>query len=295
MHPRYHAPFAQLSDTLQHALLPLLERPDFVGMLLADDVTTLCTHCNLTPETLAYALLPLAAACAIAPISQFQVGAVAQGESGNLYFGANMEFTAVPLQQTLHAEQSAIAHAWLRQERGLTSITVNYTPCGHCRQFMNELNRANTLHIHLPGREPALLHHYLPDAFGPQDLNITTLLMDPVNHGRTLLDADLLAQTALDAANRSHAPYSNALSGVALETECGKVYTGRYAENAAFNPSLPPLQVALNLMNLAGEAIHSVRRAALVEPRNTTISQWVMLQIILAEAGCTDVQQHFID
>ncbi|MCW2484469.1 cytidine deaminase [Candidatus Symbiopectobacterium sp. NZEC127] len=295
MHPRYHAPFAQLSDTLQHALLPLLERPDFAGMLLADDVTTLCTQCGLTPETLAYALLPLAAACAVAPISHFQVGAVAQGESGNLYFGANMEFSAVPLQQTLHAEQSAIAHAWLRQERGLTSITVNYTPCGHCRQFMNELNRANTLHIHLPGREPARLHHYLPDAFGPQDLNITTLLMDPVNHGRTLLDADLLAQTALDAANRSHAPYSNALSGVALETDRGTVYTGRYAENAAFNPSLPPLQVALNLMNLAGEDIHSVRRAALVEPRNTAISQWVMLQIILAEAGCTDVQQHFID
>lgn len=119
--------------------------------------------------------------------------------------------------------------------------------------------------------------------------------MDPVNHGRTLLDADLLAQTALDAANRSHAPYSNALSGVALEIDRGTVYTGRYAENAAFNPSLPPLQVALNLMNLAGEDIHSVRRAALVEPRNTTISQWVMLQIILAEDGCTDVQQHFID
>lgn len=295
MHPRYHAPFAQLSDTLQHALLPILEHPDFVGMLLADEVTTLCTQCDLTPETLSYALLPLAAACAIAPISHFQVGAVAQGESGNLYFGANMEFAAVPLQQTLHAEQSAIAHAWLRQERGLTSITVNYTPCGHCRQFMNELNRANTLHIHLPGRQPAQLHHYLPDAFGPQDLNITTLLMDPVNHGRTLLDADLLAQAALDAANRSHAPYSNALSGVALETDRGAVYTGRYAENAAFNPSLPPLQVALNLMNLAGEEIHSVRRAALVEPRNATISQWVMLQIILAEAGCTDVQQHFID
>ncbi|MGK2889418.1 MAG: cytidine deaminase [Candidatus Malihini olakiniferum] len=295
MHPRYHAPFAQLSDTLQHALSPLLKRSDFAGMLLADEVAMLCTQCKLTPEALAYALLPLAAACAITPISQFQVGAVAQGESGNFYFGANMEFTAVPFQQTLHAEQSAIAYAWLSQERGLTSITVNYTSCGHCRQFMNELNHADTLHIHLPDREPALLHHYLPDAFGPRDLNITTLLMDQVNHGRTLHDADLLAQTALNAANRSYAPYSNALSGVALETERGTVYTGRYAENAAFNPSLPPLQVALNLMNMAGDDIHNVCRAVLVEPRNATPSQWVMLQIILAEAGCTDVQQHFID
>ncbi|MGK2946911.1 MAG: cytidine deaminase [Candidatus Malihini olakiniferum] len=295
MHPRYHAAFAQLSDTLQYALSPLLKRSNFTGILLANEVVTLCTQHELTPKVLAYALLPLAAACAIAPISQFQVGAVAQGESGNLYFGANMEFKAVPFQQTMHAEQSAIAHAWLSQERGLTNIMINCTPCGHCRQFMNELNRADNLYIHLPDREPALLHHYLPDAFGPRDLKITTLLMDQVNHGYTLYDADLLIQTALDAANLSYAPYSKALSGVALETECGAVYTGRYAENAAFNPSLPPLQVALNLMNLAGDDIHNVRRAALVELRNATPSQWIMLQIILAEAGCTDVKQYFID
>lgn len=295
MHQRYQLPFAQLPNLLQTALTPLFDRPTFAGMLLNDEVEAVCQQAQLTRDEVAYALLPLAAACAIAPISHFQVGAVAQGESGNLYFGANMEFTAVPLQQTMHAEQSAIAHAWLCQERGLNSVTVNYTPCGHCRQFMNELNRATTLSIHLPGREPALLHHYLPDAFGPKDLNITALLMDPVNHGRVLSDPDLLAQAALDAANRSHSPYSHTLCGVALETEDGGLYTGRYAENAAFNPSLPPLQTALNMMNMAGVELNSVRRAALVEPRNAVVSQWVVLQIMLAEAGCTDVQQHFID
>lgn len=295
MHQRYETPFAQLPDDLHAALAPIFDRPDFAGFLLATDVEILCEQANLTPDELAYALLPLAAACAITPISHFHVGAIAQGESGAFYFGANMEFKSVTLQQTMHAEQSAIAHAWLRQERRLKSITVNYTPCGHCRQFMNELNCAETLSIHLPGREPALLHHYLPDAFGPKDLSINELLMDPVNHGLVLSDPDLLAQAALDGANRSHAPYSHTLCGVALETEQGTIYTGRYAENAAFNPSLAPLQSALNLMNMTGESLDKIRRAALVEPRGAAVSQLVAVQIILAEAGCTDVQQHFID
>ena len=61
------------------------------------------------------------------------------GESGDFYFGANQEFQGSSMAQTIHAEQSAISHAWLRNESRITDIVVNYTPCGHCRQFMNEL------------------------------------------------------------------------------------------------------------------------------------------------------------
>lgn len=60
---------------------------------------------------------------------------------------------------------------------------MNYTPCGHCRQFMNELNSGLALRIHLPGREAHALEHYLPDAFGPKDTEIKTLLMDEQDHG----------------------------------------------------------------------------------------------------------------
>ncbi len=81
-----------------------------------------------------------------------------------------MEFLGATMQQTVHAEQSAISHAWLRGEKALSAITVNYTPCGHCRQFMNELNSGLQLRINLPGRAPHTLGDYLPDAFGPKDL-----------------------------------------------------------------------------------------------------------------------------
>lgn len=33
------------------------------------------------------------------------------------YFGGNMEFLGATMQQTVHAEQSAISHAWLRGEK----------------------------------------------------------------------------------------------------------------------------------------------------------------------------------
>ncbi len=64
------------------------------------------------------------------------------------------------------------ATPWLSGEKALAAITVNYTPCGHCRQFMNELNSGLDLRIHLPGREAHALRDYLPDAFGPKDLEI---------------------------------------------------------------------------------------------------------------------------
>ncbi|MCA6951413.1 cytidine deaminase [Pectobacterium polaris] len=295
MHPRFENAFQQLPASLQAAIGPLIDKPDFAAMLTADDVNAVCEASQLDADALAFALLPLAAACAQAPISNFQVGAIAQGLSGNFYFGANMEFSAVQLQQTVHAEQSAVSHAWIRNERGLRAVTVNYTPCGHCRQFMNELRNAASLRIQLPGRQPAVLSHYLPDSFGPVDLHIDTLLMDDVNHGATLQNVNALARQALDAANRSHAPYSKAISGIALETSSGNIYTGRYAENAAFNPSLPPLQVALNLMNLAGEDACTIKHAAVVERRNAVVSHWAISQIMLAELGCTDIEHHFIE
>ncbi|UUE37888.1 cytidine deaminase [Pectobacterium aroidearum] len=295
MHPRFENAFRQLPASLQDALRPLVDKPDFAAMLTADDVNAVCEASQLDADALAFALLPLAAACAQAPISNFQVGAIAQGLSGNFYFGANMEFSAVQLQQTVHAEQSAVSHAWMRNERGLRAVTVNYTPCGHCRQFMNELRNAASLRIQLPGRQPATLSHYLPDSFGPVDLQIDTLLMDDINHGATLQNMNALARQALDAANRSHAPYSKAISGIVLETSSGNTYTGRYAENAAFNPSLPPLQTALNLMNLAGEDLSTVKHAVVVERRNAVVSHWAISQIMLAELGCTDVEHHFIE
>lgn len=289
MHSRFTDAFATLHAALQTALEPLLSRDDFPAMLTAAQVADVRTQTGLDDDALAFALLPLAAACSITPISHFHVGAVARGVSGNLYFGANMEFSGASMQQTVHAEQSAVTHAWLRGEAKLASITVNYTPCGHCRQFMNELNSGTALNIHLPDRDVATLGDYLPYSFGPKDLDITTLLMDKVDHGYTLAETDELSQHALQACNQSHAPYSQSHSGIALETQSGKIFAGRYAENAAFNPSLPPLQGALILLNLSGEDCLKIRRAVLLERPQPLVSQRDATRSTLATLGCSDL------
>jgi cytidine deaminase len=97
------------------------------------------------------------------------------------------------------------------------------------------------LRIHLPGAKRIRWSTICRTPFGPKDLEIKTLLMDEQDHGFPL-SGDALAQAAIQAANRCHMPYSNSPSGVALELKDGTIFAGSYAENAAFNPTLPPLQ-----------------------------------------------------
>ncbi len=287
MHPRFTAAFSALPAALQTAIQPMLDAEDFHGVFSPQDVAQLKQQTKLDDDALALELLPLAASCAVATVSNFNVGAVARGVSGYWYFGANMEFLHAPLQQTVHAEQSAITHAWLRGEEQLDAITVNYTPCGHCRQFMNELNSGTAIRISLPGRAVSTLGDYLPDAFGPADLNISERLLTPVNHG-FVVQGDALHQAAISAANRSHAPYSHSYSGVALRSQSGKIFTGCYAENAAFNPSLPPLQAALILMNMSNEALDSVQQAVLAECPDSSLSQRDATKSTLSALSCED-------
>lgn len=290
MHPRFQSAFSQLPADLQTAIAPVLADAHFSAMLSAGQVSSLRNATGLDEDALAFALLPLAAACARADLSHFNVGAIARGVSGTWYFGGNMEFLGATMQQTVHAEQSAISHAWLRGEKALAAITVNYTPCGHCRQFMNELNSGLALRINLPGRAPHTLKDYLPDAFGPKDLDIKTLLMDEQDHGYPQ-QGDALTQAAIKAANKSHTPYSKSPSGVALELADGTIFSGSYAENAAFNPTLPPLQGALNLLSLHGYDYPAITRAMLAERADAPLIQWDATVATLKALGCQNIDR----
>ncbi|MCX9109816.1 cytidine deaminase [Providencia rettgeri] len=295
MHSRFKAAWAELPEKLQSVLRPIIDNSDFRGMLTAEQVKQIKAEAGVSDAELAFALLPFAAAYAITPISHFHVGAIACGASGNLYFGANMEFSHVSMGQVIHAEQCAVTHSWMKGETLITSITVNYTPCGHCRQFMNELREGGKIMVNLPGRTPAVLHHYLPDSFGPSDLNITTLLLDPVDHGYKNQSRDRLLSAAIEAANQSHAPYSQSHSGIALQLKDGSLFTGRYAENAAFNPSLPPLQAALIMINLAGKDIHAIDQAKFVEKQDAIIKHWYVTENTLQALGCQNIELAYLD
>jgi cytidine deaminase len=235
-------------------------------------------------EELMLDLIPRAKTFAIPAISNFFVGAVAHGVSGNLYFGANYEFPGQALSFTVHGEQAATMHAISFNETGIDLLAVSAAPCGYCRQFLNELTTASTLRIILPNMPTTPLTSLLPNAFGPTDLGITAALMSPQSHGLTLdSPADDLTNAALQAANTSYAPYSRSHAGVALKTSDGSIYTGGVAENAAFNPSMSPLEAAIVVMTINGRKKYGdIIDAVLVEAAASTASQIDATRNVLA-------------
>ncbi|MEY4270053.1 MAG: hypothetical protein RLZZ58_1269, partial [Pseudomonadota bacterium] len=225
--------------------------PAVCGMVTAADAAVLAQRAGSTLPDLALTFLPFAAAYAAPPISRYCVGAVVVGASGALYYGANLEVAGAALAFTLHAEQAAIANAWMHGETGVSAIAISAAPCGYCRQFLHELTSAASLLIALPGAAPASLALLLPHAFGPADLGQTGGLMDPADHDLTVTPPpDMLTAAALAAANMAYSPYTSTFSGVALRSASGRIVSGAYAENAAFNPSLSPLAIALSQLVL---------------------------------------------
>ncbi|KAK9839712.1 hypothetical protein WJX81_007820 [Elliptochloris bilobata] len=196
------------------------------------------------------------------PLSDFQVGAVALGESGRLFVGVNLEFPGLPLHHSVHAEQFLIANAAQAGEPALLRLAVSAVPCGHCRQFCSELACADDVTFLLRGGVRFLLAELLPVRFRPSDLldeSVTPLLLQQQRHdlqllpeahgamgeGASAVRLQAAASAALEAARGCYAPYTHSASGAVVVTSSGEVFSGGYIESAAFNPSLPPLQAAL--------------------------------------------------
>ena len=254
------------------------------GMLPAAEVEQFLSSSGMTIDELMLALIPQAQKFALPLISDFFVGAVALGSSGSLYFGANYEFVGQALSFTVHGEQAATAHAISFGETGMEKLAVSAAPCGYCRQFLYELTTASTLQVLLPDTPPALLTTLIPDAFGPADLGVTAALMSPQSHGMTLswADDDPVVQAALQAANASYAPYTFDYAGVALKTRDGSIFTGSVAENAAYNPSMSPLEAAVvSLVINGGKSYADIADAVLVEAANSKVSQTAATRTVL--------------
>jgi len=246
------------------------------GAIPATEVRRFLRSSGMTMDELMLALIPEAQKFALPAISNFFVGAVALGSSGSLYFGANYEFVGQALSFTVHGEQAATAHAISRGETGMLKLAVSAAPCGYCRQFLYELTTASKLLILLPKKSPAALTSLIPDAFGPADLGVKAGLMSPQSHHLTLSSGagDPVVKADLKAANASYAPYTSDFAGVALKTSDGRIYTGSVAEDAAFNPSMSPLEAAVvSLVISGGKSYADIVDAALVEMAGSKAGQ----------------------
>lgn len=257
--------------------------PNFQGHISAAQLEHLQESQGKTVEQIMLDLLSAAQQLARPPISNFRVGAVVRGASGSLYFGANLEIPKQPLGLTVHAEQASSANAYMHGEEAIFSLAVSAAPCGHCRQFLEELSPEGKLVVLVKGQQPVPLKSLLPAAFGPTDLGLTQGAL-PVKRVNIILpkgQSDKLTAAALSAACSSYAPYTKAHSGVAISFSDGSIYTGSYIENAAFNPSLPPLQVALSSARNAKKSFEQIVDVVLVEMENAAITHKSTMEAIL--------------
>lgn len=82
------------------------------------------------------------------PYSKFPVGACVLTETGKTYCGCNFENSSYGL--TICAERNAIGSAIVDGERKIKAIAIyspkmdNCTPCGACRQVLDEFGDDNT-------------------------------------------------------------------------------------------------------------------------------------------------------
>ena len=291
IHQALQQQIAQFPPAGRQLLTQIVTAPSFAGVIPAAQAQSLTIQMAISNEELMHLLVPVARCYAYAPISNYHVGTVVRGTSGNLYLGGNLEFPGLSLNQTVHGEQAAVVNARLQGETGLNALAVNGTPCGHCRQFLAEINNPHLLIISPKGGHKEL-GQVLPNAFMPQALGNQQGLLDPVapQLHATLESDDPLTQAALQMALQSYAPYSKNWSGLAVQLANGLIIAAPYLESVAFNPTLSPLQNALVALRLRQHDWQDIETAVLVEQASLS-SQEPMTRAMLATLG--DVKLHY--
>ncbi|KAF8053721.1 hypothetical protein N665_1379s0005 [Sinapis alba] len=274
-----------------------MDKPSFV--ISPEEAESAANQLGVSVLQLLPSIVNPAKSYARPPISKFHVGAVGLGSSGRIFLGVNVEFPGLPLHHSIHAEQFLVTNLTLNDERHLRHFAVSAAPCGHCRQFLQEIRDATEIKLVITDPNATAdsdadsdgflrLGSILPHRFGPEDLldkdfplilehhdnNLTISDLDPISNGNSDSTVEL-KRTALAAANRSYAPYSLCPSGVSLVDCEGKVYRGWYMESAAYNPSLGPVQAALvdYIANGGGGGYERIVGAVLVEKEDAVVRQ----------------------
>ncbi|MGO3301067.1 MAG: cytidine deaminase, partial [Pseudoalteromonas sp.] len=100
---------------------------------------------------------------------------------------------------------------------------------------------------------------------------------------RLSFESNQCSEGLQEAALKAYVPYSGNYSAVKISTFEQGDYYGRYSENAAYNPSLSPLQSALSQFYLSGLVFNSevVKSIELLETRDKQ-NQYDVTQAVLA-------------
>lgn len=163
-------------------------------IISAAAVAEMASAAGLSPLSLLPTLVHSSRPLARPPISTFHVASVGLASDGRVFIGVNLEFPGVPLHHSVHSEQFLVSSLAAHGGGRLLAFAVSAAPCGHCRQFLQELRSASELQICITDgvgeAEFRPLISILPSPFGPFDLldSRSPLLLEPIHNRLSLLD-----------------------------------------------------------------------------------------------------------
>jgi cytidine deaminase len=220
-------------------------------------------------------LLEMAQRLARPSVSRFPVGAVAIGESGKAYLGANIEIRQGLPSDTIHAEAFAVLNAKKHGETGLKMIVQTLRPCGSCRQVLLEAGNPE-MPVHVIDMKTAAVktmtvNAYLPDAYAyaSPEKNI-------FKRPRLQIDAAEAEKLpnpfkkALHSAFQSYVPKPERKSWAGISAIAGDnvSYDGCVTTIPAPNNTITPVQDLLIALAADHQSPASLKSVTLVEPRD---------------------------
>ena len=239
----------------------------FIGVLVADEIKALSGALRLTVEETITQILPRAAGRSIIPVKGKQTASACRCSSGTVYFGCEMEFQTKVDNYFISAEQVALSNALSNGETDIRAFISTHPISMQSLRFMNEWHLTDHVSVFYPGIQTQPLQALLP-----QDYEL--IYQKPINSlgawpEKTFNHQEAIKEAAHLAYHRSHGPYTNFKSGVAIEGQYQKMFCGSYIETVADQPGLNPLCLALSNMIVADQSFADIKQVLLmIQPSN---------------------------
>jgi cytidine deaminase len=189
-------------------------------------------------------------------VSDYKVGCVIRGVSGEYYTGANLE---VSMNYNLHAEQSAYHNAFIHGEETVTHIMISALPCGHCRQFLMGINPDLVIFVN---DKKYLLEDLLPEPFTKDDVGVNAPFKNvSMFENETYFSGLGMASKCCEI---SYSPLLQNNAGVCIETVDGWKHYGTFIEDPSLSPSVLPMMGALSQLFLTNGRLEDISKITLV-------------------------------
>ena len=238
---------------------------DFNSHLKAVEFDYLAAESGLDKENLLRKLAELANNFALASVSGKKIGAALETEEGDVFLGANIEFEKISPKFTIHAEQSAAINANNNGARAFRRLAVDAVPCGICRQFFTDFPNAKNIHFLTPEGDFSLAD-LLPHPF---ELDHAGTGVEFDNIRLDVENPDPMTTLAFEAVKNSYSPYTGYIAAASIRTYDGKIFSGAYFENAAFNPTITGLQASIISLVMSGGKLDKIAEAVVVRNENS--------------------------